>query len=167
MKKRPAQAPHSFSSKLERISEELEYYAFPVPAKVSLALGTKSAVPIVARVNGSKPFRGSLYPVGGGRHYMRVKASVRADAKIKGGDRARVEFTIVDRSSETSIPKDLASALRAEGVLKDFEALPAGQRSFVLRRIDDAAKPETRAKRIQAAVEEAHRKREKRIDRSR
>jgi hypothetical protein len=151
----------SFQSRLERISTELEYFAFPVPAKISRALDTRNAVPITARVNRSGVFRGSLYPVGGGRHYMRVKASVRKEAKIKEGDRARIEITVVDRSSEVSLPSDLKRALRAEGLQKEFEALPPGKKSYTLRWIDQAAKPETRAKRIRTAVELAHRKREK------
>jgi hypothetical protein len=156
----------SFQSKLESISDELEYYAFSVPAKITQALGTKAAVPITARINGSKSFRGSLYPVGGGRHYMRVKASVRKDAKIKEGDRAKVEITVVDRSTEISIPKDLMGALKAEGVVESFNALTPGKKSYMLRFIDQASKPETREKRIQDAVEAAHVKREKKFDRA-
>lgn len=57
------------------------------------------------------------------------------------------------------------SALRAEGVLDDFKEIPVGQKSFMLRKIDEAAKPETRKKRIQAAVEAAHKNRVRRIDR--
>lgn len=156
----------SFQSKLERIATEAEYYALSVPAKVSQKLGTRAAVPITARINHSKPFRGSLFPVGGGRHYMRVKAEVRKEAKIKGGDRVRVQITVVDRSGEISIPKDLAGALRAEGVLKEFRALPPGKKSYIIRRIDEAAKPETREKRIQDAVKAAREKGEKRVERT-
>jgi hypothetical protein len=151
----------SFQSKLERISDKLEYFALLVPAKITQALGTKGPVPVMAQVNDSKPFLISLYPAGGGRHYLRVKAEIRNATKIQEGDRVRVKITVRDRTAEISIPKDLMSALRAEGVLKDFEALPIGQRSFILRRIDEAAKPETREKRIEAAVEAAHVKREK------
>lgn len=50
----------------------------------------------------------SLYPVGGGRHYIRIKAGVRKEAGIQGGDRVGVQ--------------------------------------------EQAAKPETRAKRIAEAV---------------
>ncbi|MFL5812257.1 MAG: YdeI/OmpD-associated family protein [Bdellovibrionia bacterium] len=161
MKRPPAEKQLSFQSKLERISDELEYFGIPVPAKITLALGTKGPVPVMATVNNSKPFLISLYPVGGGRHNIRVKAEIRKATKIKEGDRVRVQITVRDRTAEVSIPKDLMSALKAEGVLKDFEAVPNGQKSFILRRIDEAAKPETREKRIQAAVEAAHKRREK------
>jgi hypothetical protein len=151
----------SFQSKLERISSDAEYFALSVPIKISRALKTRGPVPVFARVNDSKPFLVSLFPVGSGRHYLRVKAQVRNEVKINEGDRVQVQITVRDRSEETSLPKDLMSALRAEKVLEHFEALPIGKRSYLLRWIEQAAKPETRDKRIQAAVEAAHQKRER------
>jgi uncharacterized protein YdeI (YjbR/CyaY-like superfamily) len=50
-------------------------------------------------------------------------------------------------------------------MIEDFKALPPGEQNFILRRIDEAAKPETREKRIQEAITAAHRRREKRADR--
>jgi hypothetical protein len=152
----------SFQSRLERISRDANYFALSVPVKISRTLGTRGPVPVSAKVsargNDSSVFLVSLFPVGSGRHYLRVKAQIRNEAKIKEGDRVRVEITVRDHSDEISIPKDLESALRAEGVLEDFKALPNGRKSYMLRRVDEAAKPETREKRIQDAVGEAHRK---------
>lgn len=135
----------------------MNYFALPVPAKITGALGTRGPVPVSARVNDSKPFLVSLHPVGGGRHKLRVKAEVRGAAKIKEGDRVRVQITVLDRSAEISIPSDVANALRSQGVLESFKALPRGKLSYTLRWIDQAAKPETRAKRIRDAVEVARR----------
>lgn len=114
----------SFQSKLERIASEANYFALSVPLKISQSLGTRGPVPVSARVSGSEAFLVSLFPVGEGRHYLRVKAKIRDQAKIKEGDRARVEITVIDRSAEVTIPKDLMSALRAEGVVDHFKALP-------------------------------------------
>jgi translation initiation factor IF-1 len=154
----------TFESKLENWAEGMDYCAIPVPASVTKALGTKSAVLVMARVNTSKPFKVSLFPAGGGQHYIRLRAKVRKEAKLKEGDRVKVRITVLDRADIT-IPKDLASALRAERVAADFDALTAGKKNYIIRRIDDASKSETRKKRIQEAVEEAHRGREKRADR--
>ena len=143
----------SFQSRLVRLAPGINYFALPVPAKITDALQTRGPVPVSARVNHSKPFLVSLYPVGGGRHSMRVKAEVREAAMIKEGDRARVQITVIDRAAEVSLPKDLAKALRADGKLESFKALPKGKQRYTLRRIDEAAKPETREKRIQDAVE--------------
>jgi hypothetical protein len=155
----------SFQAKLENWAEGMDYCAVPVPASVTQALGTKGPVLVMARVNDSEPFKVSLFPTGGGQHYIRIKAKVRKETKTKTGDRVRVRFTVLDRADMT-IPTDLVKALRAEGVTDDFKSLPPGKQNFIIRRIDDAAKPETRDKRIQDAVEAAHRMREKRIDQS-
>lgn len=155
----------SFQSRLERISAEANYFALSVPAKVSRALATRGPVPVSARVNGSEAFLVSLFPVGEGRHYLRVKAAIRNATKIKEGDRVRAQITVIDRSVDVALPKDLLSALRAEGVVEEFKALPPGKKSYILRLLDEAAKPRTRAKRIEAAVEAAYRRREKAVDR--
>lgn len=81
------------------------------------------------------------------------------EIKIKNGDRVRGQITVLDRAAEISISSDLASALRAEGVMEHFKSLPRGKQSYIIRCIDEAAKSQTREKRIQEAVEVAHRKR--------
>lgn len=155
----------SFQAKLENWAEGMDYCAVPVPEKISKALGTKGPVLVMAQVNDSEPFKVSLFPVGGGQHYIRIKAKVRKETETKTGDRVRVGITVLDRADVT-IPKDLMSALRAEGVTEGFKSLPPGKQNFIIRRIDDAVKPETRDKRIQEAVEAAHLSREKRDDQS-
>lgn len=108
----------------------------------------------MARVNNSKPFQVSLFPVVGGQHYVRIKAKVRLETQTQTGDRVQFRFTVLDRS-DVSIPDELSRALRAEGATQGFTSLPPGKQSFMIRRIGDAAKPETRDKRIQEAVEVA------------
>jgi len=159
MKKSTPKKRLSFQSKLERIAKGMDYFALPVPAKITHALETRGPVPVFARVNGSEPFLASLYPVGGGRHYLRVRNKICSAVKIKPGVRVRVQITVRNRSAEISIPKDLSNALQAEGVEKKFKALPIGQKSYLLRLIDRAVKPETRKKKIQDAVKAAHRRR--------
>src|SRR5277367_1451041 len=111
----PAGRQLSFEAKLENWAEGMDYCAVPVPAKITKALGTKGPILVMARVNHSAPFKVSLFPVGGGQHYIRIKAKVRKETKTKTGDRVRVRFTVLDRSDVT-IPTDLIKALRAEGV---------------------------------------------------
>ena len=153
----------SFTAKLENWEKGMDYCAVPVPAKITQALGTKGPVLVMARVNDSEPFKVSLFPVGGGKHYIRIKAKVRKETKTETGDRILLRLTVLDRA-EVIYPKDLLSMLRAEGAMNDFKALPPGEQNFILRRIDDAAKPETREKRIQEAVKAALRRREKLAD---
>ena len=153
----------SFQAELENWAEGMDYCAVPVPAKITEALGTKGPVLVMARVNNSEPFQVSLFPVGGGQHYIRIKAKVRQETNTKTGDRVQVRFTVLDRA-DVEIPEDLMRALAAEGMTASFKSLPPGKQSFIIRRIDDAVKPETREKRIQEAVVAAHQRRELAVD---
>ena len=163
--KRPPDAGQqlSFQAILENWAEGMDYCAVPVPVEITQALGTKGPVLVIARVNDSAPFQVSLFPVGGGQHYIRIKAKIRQETKTKTGDRVRVRVTVLNRSDVT-IPEDLMGALRAEGATESFKLLPPGKQNFMIRRIDDAAKPETCDKRIQEVVEAAHRRRENVVD---
>ncbi len=155
----------SFEATLENWAEGMEYCAVPVPAEITEALGTRGPVLVIACLNDSAPFKVSLFPVGGGRHYIRVKAKVRKETQTKTGDRVHLRITVLDRAVVT-YPADLLSALRAEGATRDFKALPPGRRNFIIRRIDEAVKPETRQRRIQDAVKEVQRGRAEGTDRS-
>ena len=143
----------------------MDYCAVPVPAQITEALGTKGPVLVMAQVNGSEPFQVSLFPVGGGQHYIRIKAKVRQETNTKTGDRIRVRITVLDRA-HVEIPKDLMSALKAEGIAEAFKLLPPGKQNFIIRRIDDSVKPKTREKRILEAVEAAHQRRERVVDKN-
>ena len=149
----------SFQAELENWAEGMDYCAVPVPAKITEALGTKGPVLVMARVNNSEPFQVSLFPVGGGQHYIRIKAKVRQETSTKTGDRVQVRFTVLDRA-DVEIPEDLMSALTAEGMTASFKSLPPGKQNFIIRKIDEAVKPETRKKRIQEAVVAAHKRKE-------
>ncbi len=140
----------------------MDYCAVTVPADITEAVGTKGPVLVMAKVNDSKPFQVSLFPVGGGRHCIRIKAKVRRETNTKTGDRIRLQVTVLDRANVV-IPDALASALMAEGATVAFNALAPGKQNFIIRRIDAAAKPETRAMRIREAVVAAH-EREQRMN---
>jgi hypothetical protein len=71
------------------------------------------------------------------------------------------------RPREIPVPPDLRMALREDDVLADWESLPPGKRLYLLKWIEQAVHEQTRAKRVAKCVEEAHVRREKRIDRAR
>jgi translation initiation factor IF-1 len=150
----------SFKSTLENWVDGMDYCAIPVPAKITETLGTKSAVFVMARINDSAPFKVSLFPVGGGKHYIRVRKKIRKDANLNEGDRVLVLITVLDRG-DIKIPKDLYAALRGSKASARFDSLTASKKNYMIRRIDDAAKPDTRAKRVREAVEETCRANER------
>jgi hypothetical protein len=145
----------AFDAELEIWAEGMDYCAVRVPPELTEALGTRGPVLVMARVNDSAPFQVSLFPVGGGQHFIRIKAKVRQETGTQAGDRIRLRLTVLDRA-EAAVPEDLMSALRAEGAVRAFEALTPGRRSYLIRRIDEAVKPQTRVRRIEDAVAAAH-----------
>ncbi|MFO0650879.1 MAG: YdeI/OmpD-associated family protein [Polyangiales bacterium] len=161
----PAGQQMSFQATLENWAEGMDYCAVPVPAEITAALGTTGPVLVMARVNDSEPFQVSLFPIGGGKHYIRIKAKVRQETGTATGDTVQIRFTVLDRDA-VKIPRDLMSALKAGGVADGFKSLPPGKQNFIIRRIDEAARPETREKRVQEAVEAAQEAKEKRVERS-
>lgn len=160
MKKNNVGKKFSFRSRLENWAKGMDYCAIPVPAKTTKELGTKAAVLVMAQVNNSQPFKVSLFPAGGGKHYIRVRAKIRKEANLKEGDLVKVRIAVLDRA-DILIPKDLHDALRAESLTADFNKLTAGKKNYMIRRIDDATKSETRLKRIQEIIEEVHENNEK------
>ncbi|QDK36181.1 YdeI/OmpD-associated family protein [Bdellovibrio sp. NC01] len=155
----------SFQAKLENWAEGMDYCAIAVPAKITKTLGTTKAVLVMASLNGGEPFQVSLFPAGGGQHYIRVRAKVRKQMDLHEGDKVKVQIVVQDRA-DVDLPQDLIAALKAEGALKDFNALTPGKKNYAVRKINDVAKPETRKKRINEAVELALQEAEKKRDRA-
>ena len=153
-----------FQARLENWAKGMNYCAVAVPAKITQAVGTKKAVLVMASINGCEPFEVSLFPAGGGQHYMRVRAQVRRHAKVQEGDLVKVRIRILDRR-EVDLPDDLIAALRDANASDKFDALTPGRRSYAVRKINAAARPETRKKRIAEAVELALGEAEQKADR--
>ena len=121
----------------------MEDCAVPVPAGITQDLATVGPVLVMARVNDSAALQDSFFPLGGGQHDIRIKAEVRQETKIWTGDRVRLQITVRDRKV-VAVPGDLTNALRAARETEDLKLLSPGKQSFLIRRIEEAAKPETR-----------------------
>lgn len=147
-----------FRSKIERLAVGLEYYGISVPAKVTAQLQTRAAIPVRARLNDSAPFRASLYPVGEGRHFLRVKNALIKSLGLGSGSPVRVEIKPLDPAKKSTAPNALLSAVREAGVKPGFDLIPPGTRNFLLRKWGEAVQPATRAKRTEAILSEARRR---------
>lgn len=163
---RAAGKRYSFEADVEIWVDGMDYCAVRVPAEVTKALGTAGPVLVMAQVNDSEPFQVSLFPVGGGQHYIRIKASIRKKTNTKAGDRIRLHFITLDRG-DVAIPEDLIKMLATQGLFEAFMAIPPGKRNFIVRRIEEAAKPATREKRVREGVLAALERRGKMKNRSR
>lgn len=140
-----------FKVRLEK-AEDSEACGIWVPFDVQKVFGTRARVPVRGTINGC-PYRSSLAPMGG-RHIMAVNRGMRDGAKIKAGDLVEV---VMERDTEERIitpPKDLAAALKGDAVARaGWEKCSYTHRKEFVLAIEDAQKPETRARRIQKALE--------------
>jgi hypothetical protein len=147
-----------FKAILERWASGMEYYAISIPHDITVALKTRASVPVEVQVNSSDAFMASLFPVGGGRHYLRIKNKICKALQIKEKDILKVKIKVRNRENELLIPKDLQKALKEAGAEKEILALPIGKKSFLLRGINEAVKVETREKRIKELVKKTLKK---------
>ncbi len=99
------------------------------------------------------PVRGTLVPVGRGRHRLFVNGGMRSAAGVSLGDTVTFELRPTPPGAVRP-PADVAAALRrADGARAAFDVLSASHRRELLRYIDDARTPESRRHRIDKTVD--------------
>ncbi len=114
----------------------------------------KVRAPVVVTINGYS-YRSTVFSMNG-RIWVPVRRSNREAAKIGGGDVVEVTMTLDTAPREVELPDDLAAAIEAAGVQPGWDKLSYTAKREHVEAIDAAKRPETRAKRIAAAVTAAH-----------
>ena len=90
----------------------------------------------------------------GGRFLVPVSAEVRKAAGVTAGDELDVGIELDDAPRTVDVPPDLAAALaEAPAAAQAWEKLAYTHQKEWARSVEDAKKPETRARRIAAAVD--------------
>lgn len=115
------------------------------------ALG-KGRKPVTANLNG-KAYRSSVFPEDKTRQYMVINAEMRAEAKLS--HRQVIAASLIpDREPRSvELPADLAHALDAEPEAKArFARLAVSHQREYVQWIEEARKPETRARRIRETL---------------
>jgi hypothetical protein len=121
-----------------------------VPDAVVERLGAGKRPPVKVTINGYT-YRSTI-AVMGGCYMLGVAAEHRQGAGVNAGDTLTVGLELDDEPRTVDIPPDLSKALKAAGALAAFEKLAYTHRKEHVRAIEEAKKPETRARRITAAV---------------
>lgn len=125
-----------------------------VPFDVEKVFGARARVPVRGTVNGH-PFRSSIFPTGDGQHYMVVNKQVREGAEVKAGDTVSL---VMERDEEPRVvtpPPELARALRANKTAKAaWDKLSYTHQKEHARAVEEARRPETRARRVERALAE-------------
>lgn len=122
-----------------------------VPDEVVAALGGGGRIPVQATFDGIE-YRGSIASMGGCMA-LGILKNIRGELGKGAGDpvTVTVERDTAERTIE--VPDDLATALEEAGLRKVFDGLSYSHRREHVNAINDAKKPETRARRITKALE--------------
>src|SRR5262245_31052258 len=141
-----------FKVKLERYQDTQVLHVY-FPFDVFEVFGTRSRLAVKGTINGF-PFRSSIFPMGGGKFYMVVDREMREGAKVKAGDTVEFVMEKDDEPRTIATPPDLLKALNARKSVKAmWDKLNYTHRKEYIGAIEEAKKPETRARRIAKAVE--------------
>ena len=125
----------------------------PVPPEVAAKLGLKGMPRIQAVIAGT-PYRGSLMPMGDGTYCLGVLRSIQEAAGVEAGDEIDVELELDTAPRTVEVPPDLAAALAHDGAAAAAWAkLSFTNRKEIARSLEEAKKPETRSRRLAAALE--------------
>lgn len=121
-----------------------------VPAKVVEALGSRRPK-VRATINGYT-YRSSVASMGG-TYMLGVSAEVREKAGVAGGDVVDIELELDTEDRVVTVPPDLAKALSGDATARRFfDGLPYSQQRWFVAGVEGAKKPETRRRRVEAAV---------------
>lgn len=121
-----------------------------VPVKVVEALGSRRPK-VRATINGYT-YRSSVASMSG-TYMLGVSAEVREKTGVAGGDVVDVDLELDAEERVVTVPPELAKALRREpAAARFFEGLPYSQQRWFVSGIEGAKKPETRKRRVEAAV---------------
>jgi hypothetical protein len=125
----------------------------PIPEEVASELGLKGMPKIQAVIAGA-PYRGSLMPMGDGTYCLGVLKSIQAAAGVGLGDRITVLLELDTEPRTVEPPADLAVALaRDKKAAAAWEKLSFTNKKEIARSLLESKKPETRDRRLKAAVE--------------
>ena len=124
---------------------------FEIPPEVIEGLGAGKRPPVLVTINGYT-YRNTV-AVYGGVYMIGVSAENRAQAKVKGGDKADVDLELDTAPREVDVPPELQAALDADPAAKaTLDRLSYSNKSFHALQVTGTTNPETRARRIEKSI---------------
>jgi hypothetical protein len=136
----------------QRFTAEFRDRGLAVPFDAKAEFG-EARPPVAGTVNGT-PFRGRLM-VYGGVTYLGLRKEIRdAAGGIEDGDSVEVVIDRDDAPREVDVPEELAAALAKEdGARAAYESLAFTHRREYATWIGEAKRAETRARRVEKALQ--------------
>ena len=122
-----------------------------IPEEAVAALGGGNRPKVVATVNGHT-WRTSIARMSGA-FWLGVSAENRAAAGLGAGDLLELDLELDAAPRAVDVPEDLAAALAADPLAKAaFDALPYSQQRQHVLALEEAKRPETRARRVTSTI---------------
>jgi hypothetical protein len=140
----------TFQATLERSEESGTGTFVKVPLDVKAVFGR--ARPPVRVTIGPHTFRTTI-ALYGGQPYVGISRAHREAARVAVGETVTVTLVYDDEPRVVDLPDDLAAALRSGGVLDHWNRLSYSHQREYVEWITEAARPETRARRVTQTVE--------------
>ena len=123
-----------------------------IPPDIGAQLGGLKQMRVTGSLNGL-PIRTSTMPYRGGL-YVGVHKAAREAAGVEIGDEVELELTRDDSPRVLELAPELEAAFAAEpGLRERFDGLSFSRRRELAQPIAEAKKPETRAARLEKALE--------------
>lgn len=122
-----------------------------VPAEVVAALGGGGRIPVRVTFDGL-PYQGSMVSMGG-RMVVGVLKAIRGELGKGPGDVIAVTLERDDAERVVAVPEDVQRALSGAGLAERFAALSFTHQREYVGWVEEAKKPQTRARRVAQMVE--------------
>ena len=141
---------YTFDAKIQAARGGGAYVVFPYDAEKEF--GTNGKVPVSATIDGV-PDKGGLFRMGTPNHMLGVPKAIRDQIGKQPGDTVAIVLWKDDAPREVEVPPEFTARMKKAGVLPFFEGLSFTHRKEYSRWIADAKKDETRARRLDKAIE--------------
>jgi hypothetical protein len=147
------QKPKQFSFIAELVKGERGGVGIYFPLDVEKEFGRKGMIKIHAFFDG-EPYRGSLAPMGGGKHMLLVKKEIRQKINKEVGDRIKVVIIEDLEERVVEIPEEFQKLLNENPeAKKNYDSMSYTHRKEYARWIAEAKKEDTRRRRLEKAIE--------------
>ncbi|MEP7291850.1 MAG: YdeI/OmpD-associated family protein [Chloroflexota bacterium] len=128
-------------------------HGFAVPFDVRTVFGLRTQIKVRGTIDGV-PYRGSIAPYGS-KHYLSVNRTMRNAIHKGKGEMIQVVMELDTEPRMVELPEDLLWALDANDKAKAiFDKFGYSYRKEFVSWIESARKAETRARRIQEAIQQ-------------
>jgi hypothetical protein len=115
--------------------------------------GKGNLVPVKVTFDGRVHYQGSLAKMGGEHAMILLRNDVYAELNKKPGDKVKIKVELDTNKRKIELAKDEKEALKKAGLLDKFTKMAFTHQREYHQWIEEAKKPETRARRIEQMIE--------------